>query len=526
MKSLPSPTAYFTAAWIGEWCLNLLREGREMLRILGSEKRLCDGLSRRDFLQAGSLGFLGMGARKAFAKDSADSPSHGGTFGKAKRCIFLYLYGAASQLETFDPKPEAAVQVRGELGSIETSVPGVRIGELLPNTARVVDRMTLVRSMTHPYPLHASAFTMTSIPTIDVPLQMSPRDPRHWPFIGSVVDYLADQRGELAPRIPRNIGLPWRLSSRRPYAAGDNAGPYGAWLGQLYDPLWTDFQGSGSRVSTYTFGEQTVRCKDPYGPLESDCRFDLAGDAAMPEGMTLDRLSRRKSLLEQFDDARRSLDASPATRSFDDFRKQAFSFLTTSTLRDALDVSREPASLREAYGMTLFGQASLVARRLLEAGTPFVTVLWDEFELVNSAWDTHYYHYELLREQLCPGLDRALSMLILDLESRGMLEDTLIVCTTEHGRTPKIENVQGGGRGHWARAYSTVLAGGGVAKGKVVGRTDSIAGSVIETPVSPKDILATMYHLLGIDPETTIRDRLDRPIPISGDGRVRHELLA
>ncbi len=150
--------------------------------------------------------------------------------------------------------------------------------------------------------------------------------------------------------------------------------------------------------------------------------------------------------------------------------------------------------------MTLFGQASLVARRLLEAGTQFVTVLWDEFELVNSAWDTHFYHYELMREQLCPGLDRACSALVLDLEDRGMLDDTLIVVTTEHGRTPKLENVAGGGRGHWAQAYSTLLIGGGVAQGKVVGRTDRIAGSVQETPVSPKDILATMYHLLGIDP--------------------------
>jgi hypothetical protein len=380
--------------------------------------------------------------------------------------------------------------------------------------------------MTHPYPLHASAFTLTSIPTIDVPLQMSPRDPRHWPFIGSVVDYLADQRGGPAPSVARNIGLPWRLSSRRAYAAGDNAGPYGAWLSRAYDPLWTEFHGRGTRESTYTFGNQTIRCHDPYGPLESDCRFGLSADARLGGGVTLDRLNGRRSLLQQFDDARRMADTNTATRSFDDFRQQAFSYLTTSTLSDALDVAREPAALRERYGMTLFGQASLVARRLLEAGTQFVTVLWDEFELVNSAWDTHYYHYELMREQLCPGLDRALSTLILDLEDRGMLDDTLVVCTTEHGRTPKLENVTGGGRGHWAQAYSTLLVGGGVARGKVVGRTDRIAGAVLDTPISPKDILATMYHLLGIDPEATIRDRLGRPIPIAGEGRVRHELLA
>jgi uncharacterized protein (DUF1501 family) len=502
-----------------------------MLRILGNRRRLCDGLTRRDVLQAGSLGLLGLAsgalAGSAGHLAAASETAQGRSFGKAKRCILLYLYGAASQLETFDPKPAAPVEVRGELGAISTRVPGVQIGELLPLTANVIDRTTIVRSMTHPYPLHASAFTLTSIPTIDVPLQMSPRDPRHWPFIGSVVDYLADQRGESAAPIARNVALPWRLSSRRPYAAGDNAGPYGAWLGTAYDPLWTDFQGEGTRVSTYTFGPDTIRCRDPYGPLAPGYRFTLAADATLPAGLTLDRLNQRRALVAQFDDARRALDDKTAARSFDHFRSQAYSYLTTNTLRHALDIEREPEPLRARYGHTLFGQSTLVARRLLEAGAQFVTVLWDEFELVNSAWDTHYYHYELMREQLCPGFDRAFSTLLLDLEERGLLDDTLIVCTTEHGRTPKLErDAAGGGRGHWAQAYSSILAGAGVARGKVVGRTDHIAGSVVDTPVSPKDLLATMYHLLGIDPEATIADRLGRPVAIGGEGRVRLELLA
>ncbi|MBL9123352.1 MAG: DUF1501 domain-containing protein [Planctomycetaceae bacterium] len=498
-----------------------------MLRILGNRRTLGEGCSRRELLQAGSLGLLGLTSGALSPPRglaSSGVPARG--FGQAKRCILLYLYGAASQLETFDPKPGAPREVRGELGAISTRVPGLQIGELLPRTAEIVDRMTIVRSMTHPYPLHASAFTLTSIPTIDVPLQMSPRDPRHWPFIGSVVDYLADRRGEPAGPIPRNVALPWRLSSRRPYAAGDNAGPYGAWLGAAYDPLWSDFQGEGKRVSTYTFGAETIRCRDPYGPLEPGCRFTLAADAALPAGLTLDRLHQRKSLVEQFDAARRDFDDPRATRSFDHFRRQAYAYLTTDTLRAALDVDREPLPLREQYGMTLFGQATLVARRLLEAGSQFATVIWDEFELVNSAWDTHFYHYELMREQLCPGFDRAFSALILDLEARGMLDDTLVVCTTEHGRTPKLEKATGGGRGHWAQAYSSILAGGGVARGKVVGGTDRIAGAVVDTPISPKDLLATMYHLLGHDPEQTIHDRLGRPVAIAGEGKVRHELLA
>lgn len=502
-----------------------------MLRILGSHKRLCDGLSRRDFLQVGSLGLWGLGAAAGQPTPAIGAESTGVAhdaqtpFGQAKRCIFLYLYGAASQIETFDPKPDAPTEVRGELGAIDSAIPGVQIGELLPLTSQVIDRATIIRSMTHPYPLHASAFTLTSIPTIDVPLQMSPRDPRHWPFIGSVVDYLADRRGQAAPDVPRNIGLPWRLSSRRPYAAGDNAGPYGAWLGTRYDPVWTEFTGQGTRTSTYTFGPQTIQCQDPYGPLAPGCRFGLSNDAELRDGLTLDRLDRRRSLVDQFDDVRRTLDAGETGQTFDDCRRQAYSFLCTNALRDALDVDREPAAVRERYGQTLFGQATLCGRRLLEAGSQFVTVLWDEFELVNSAWDTHYYHYELMREQLCPGFDRAFSALVLDLEARGMLDDTLIVCTTEHGRTPRLEkDAAGGGRGHWAQAYSSLLAGGGAARGKVVGRTDRIAGAVHDTPVSPKDLLATVYYLLGIDPETVIHDRLGRPVALAGEGKVRREL--
>lgn len=482
--------------------------------------------SRREFLQAGGLGLLGLGAAGLHVNESASAAAGDPAFGRAKRCILLYLYGAASQLETFDPKPAAPVEVRGELGAIDTCLPGVQIGELLPLTAQVLDRTTVVRSMTHPYPLHASAFTLTSIPTIDVPLQMSPRDPRHWPFIGSLVDFLADERGEAPPDVPRNIGLPWRLSSRRMYSAGNNAGPYGGWLGAKYDPVWTEFTGQGTRTSTYTFGPRTVQCQDPYGPLAPGCRFSLSSDAELRDGVSLDRLGQRRSLVEQLDDARRTLDGGPVGRVFDDDRRQAYSFLSTSALRTALDIDRESAAVRERYGMTLFGQATLCGRRLLEAGAKFVTVLWDEYEMVNSAWDTHYYHYELMRDQLCPGFDRAFSALLLDLEARGMLDDTLIVCTTEHGRTPKLErDAEGGGRGHWAPAFSSVLAGGGAARGKVVGRTDRIAGTVEDEPVSPKDLLATMYYLLGIDPETIVHDRLGRPVAIAGAGQVCRQLM-
>jgi uncharacterized protein (DUF1501 family) len=176
--------------------------------------------------------------------------------------------------------------------------------------------------------------------------------------------------------------------------------------------------------------------------------------------------------------------------------------------------------------MTVFGQAALTARRLVEAGTRFVSVFWDEYGLAGSGWDTHWDHYPRMKNELLPGLDRALAGLVEDLDARGMLDETLVLCLSEHGRTPKMQNVRGGGRDHWSRAYSAVLAGGGVARGRVVGKTDRIAGDVAERPVSPKDVLATTYHLLGIDPTTTLTERTGRPLPLLDHGAVVPEVLA
>jgi uncharacterized protein (DUF1501 family) len=262
---------------------------------------------------------------------------------------------------------------------------------------------------------------------------------------------------------------------------------------------------------------------DPYiGILPSD-RFE---GVATDETITLDRVKERTSLLEQLDASRRAIDQKASKTSFDRHRELAFSILTSGKLRDALDVQQEPAKLRDRYGMTLFGQSCLTARRVLEAGGKFVTVCWDEYGLFNTGWDTHVHMYPRLTEELGPGLDNAFTTLLEDLDDRGMLEDTAIVVLSEHGRTPRIQKVAGGGRDHWSRAYSAIFAGGGFAQGRVVGRTDKIAGDVAETPFSPKDIVATLYHLLGIDPKGQIHDRLGRPYPIGGSGRVRSELLA
>jgi uncharacterized protein (DUF1501 family) len=204
----------------------------------------------------------------------------------------------------------------------------------------------------------------------------------------------------------------------------------------------------------------------------------------------------------------------------------AYNLIGSAKVRAALDVGREPLALRESYGMTVFGQACVAARRLTEAGSRFVSVFWDEFGLAGSGWDTHWDHYPRMKNELLPGLDRAFSGLIADLDSRGLLDETLVLLLSEHGRTPKMQNVRGGGRDHWSQCYSIVMAGAGVARGRVVGRSDKIAGTVAERPVSPKDVLATTYHLLGIDPTTTLTDRTGRPLPLVADGAVLHDVLS
>ncbi len=448
------------------------------------------------------------------------------SFGRAKSCILLYLYGAPSQLETFDMKPDAPVEIRGELKPIRSRLPGLDVCELLPNAARVMDRVTVVRSLRHPYPLHGVAYALTGVPQIDVPMELNPRDPRHWPFLGSVVDYVGRQKpGRKPPAVPQNIALPFPFSSRRVGEVA-RAGPYAAFLGGAYNPVWTEFHGQATRHIVKTLQEQKLDVAEPYVGITPDSRFELATATELPRDITLDRLDGRRSLVEQFDQARRDLRTTDAGRSFNRYREMAYNLIGSEKVRAALDLSREPRRLRESYGLTIFGQAALTARRLVEAGSRFVSVFWDEYGLAGSAWDTHWDHYPRMKQELMPGFDLALAGLIEDLDVRGLLDETLVLCLSEHGRTPKLSNVKGGGRDHWSRAYCGLLAGGGVARGRVVGKTDKIAGDVIERPISPKDVLATVYHLLGIDPETTLTDRAGRPLPLLSEGAVIPEVLA
>jgi hypothetical protein len=423
----------------------------------------------------------------------------------------LYIYGAWSQLDTFDPKPLAPVEIRGEFGAIDSSLAGVQVCEHLPRSARVLDRCTLVRSMSHPWNIHSAAYTLTGNPDTER-IEGRQRHPDQWPYFGSIVDYLSD-RGEFGAQargVPANVMLPWRQSL---YARPNKrAGTFGGFLGPAFDPLWTEFEGEAP-------------LGDPFRAITPAGRFRFgAGDSA---AITVDTLDRRKSLLDQFEQHCAELERSPAGGSYGRQRTRAFDFLATPQVREALSIEREPAALRDDYGMTLFGQACLSARRLLESGVKLVTVVWDEYGQTDESWDTHYDHHSRMREFLLPAFDRAFSTLMTDLESRGLLDDTLVLCLSEHGRTPRFFETSAGapGRDHWSRAYSQLFAGAGVPRGQVLGATNETAGEVLDRPIDPKDILCTAYHLLGVDPRRELMMVPGRPVPLVGHGEVVRELL-
>jgi Protein of unknown function (DUF1501) len=503
-----------------------------MLRVLGGPKHFCDGLTRRELLQVGSLGLLGAGLPRVQASSPSQAAVTGTDlpgFGRAKSCILLFMYGSPSQLETFDPKPDAPVEIRGELGCIPSSVPGLNVCERLPRLAQVMDKVSLIRSVSHPYPIHGVAYATTSNPRIDLAMEISPRDVKHWPFIGSVVDHVDGRRGAGHPAhsspVPRNLVLPWAFSSQRVGEVA-RAGPYGGFLGQAYDPVSTEFTGNGTKKARKTLAGQVWEDMEPYRGITADSRFQLGAVSHLGPGLTLDRLDSRRTLLEQIEQFRRTAD-SPALRSgIDRHREMAYDLLGSERLRQAFDLGAEADETRNLYGMTLFGQASLTARRLVEAGGRFITVFWDEFGLAGTGWDTHWDHFPRMKDELLPGLDVTLSGLLIDLDRRGQLDETLVVLLSEHGRTPKLASVQGGGRDHWSRCYSVVMAGGGVKRGCVLGKSDKIASDPLERRVSPKDILATIYHLLGIDPATTLTDQQGRPMALAPEAEVIGEILA
>ncbi|MBI1831848.1 MAG: DUF1501 domain-containing protein [Planctomycetes bacterium] len=484
-----------------------------MLKLLGSKKRLCDGLTRRDLLQAGASALLGLTAADLIAPPLHAKSTRPRQYGRAKNVILLYLYGAVSQIDTLDPKPDAPQEIRGPFASIATAIPGVRVGAVLTELARRLDRVTVVRSMTHPVPIHNVANAVTGIRQTDIPMELNQRDPRHWPFFGSVLDYLESAQGERnASAIPGNVIVPWRQSTNAP---AKRAGFFGGFLGPRFDPTAIEFQGRGTLPSS-------LEPNNPYCGVDLGSPFNFPATALGPE-ITLDRFRGRRSLLDQLSDQQRQMASAPAVRGYDQLQQIALGLCDSQTLPGALRIDREPLALRERYGRHLFGQSALMARRLIEAGTRIVTVLWDEFVENNSAWDTHNNLTRRLGRELCPGFDQAFAALLDDLDQRGLLDETLVLCFTEHGRTPQPEGADG--RNHWSGTYSILLAGAGVRRGNVVGASDRQGAFVKTRPVNPKDILRTMYHLLGVDADRTIPDRQNRALPLVDGGQIVPEIL-
>ena len=468
-----------------------------MLSILGNRRRICGGLTRREVLQVSGAGLFGLSLPQLLAAE-AGTPIRTG--GRAKSVIFLFLFGGPSQLETFDMKPDAPEGIRGPFKPIASRTPGLRICEHLPLTAAVSDKLCVIRSMTHKYNDHSTAghYIQTGHPW-PVPIgggfNATPAD---WPSMGSVVEYLAQQAAGRATDVPAHLYLPNRLGYLQTYSSKlDRPGQYAGWLGRGYDAMATDIQKRDAKDNPY-FRDCT----------DDELDFRIKGLAA-DEGLSIDRLKARGSLLAQFDAARTAFDKSRAIDDYQQYQQQALTLITAGKTRDALDVCQESAALRDRYGRHLFGQSTLVARRLSEAGARFVTVAWDTAN--GYSWDSHRSSDDL-KQSLIPGLDQTLSALLTDLDDRGLLDETLVVCCGEMGRTPNPTKTWG--RGHWSTLFPAVLAGAGVRGGTTYGSSDADARLPQDHPTSPEDLAATVFHALGIDPDTRIMHPSGRPVPL------------
>ncbi len=476
-----------------------------MLTIYGSPRRTCDGISRRRLLQAGGAGLLGLSLPKLLAAEAQSASSER----KARSVIFLMLFGGPSQLETFDMKPDAPERIRGPFRPIACRTPELLISEHLPRTADVSNKFCVIRTMTHSFNDHSGGgHYLQTGRRWHVPIGggFSPT-PKDWPSIGSIVEYVEQQRQGLTNTLPAYMVVPNSLGRLQEAGQYPRPGEHAGWLGQRYNPLTTQIDKKSLTDNPYWRD-----CSD------DELTFQIAGMASL-EGISLDRLRSRQSLLDQFNTARRQWDRTGASTDFDAFRQRAFALVTSEQTRTALDIRREAAEVRDRYGRHLFGQSCLMARRLVEAGVRFVTVHYDCVD--GYSWDSHR-NSDDVKKHLLPTFDQAYAALISDLDDRGLLDETLVVATGEMGRTPKA-NAQWG-RDHWSTLFPSVLAGGGIPGGRVYGKSDKDAAYALENPVTPEDLAATIYHALGIDPELRVQNAENRPTPIVEGGHPLRDL--
>lgn len=481
-----------------------------MLTIHGRPQTVCNGLTRRNVLQAGGAGLLGVSLPRVLQAEQSAAPFTGG---RAKSVLFLYLFGGPSQLETWDMKPDAPAGLRGPFMPIASRTPDLRICELMPRSALLSDRFCVIRTMTHGENDHNAAhyiqtghkWTRKAENGQDVNAR-----PTDWPAMGSVVEYLSAHEADAHQRtFPDYVYLPNRLGHLQT-PKYDRTGQYAGWLGNTYNALATDIRPQKPRDNMFLRD-----CTD------EELDFRIKGLADTTE-MPLNRLDRRRSLIEQFDDACRAQDAARLWRGYDSIRDQALNLVTSEKIRTALDIRQEPAALRDRYGRHLYGQSVLMGRRMIEAGARFVTVAWDS-PAGTDGWDSHNSS-EHLQKWLIPGFDQAYTALLEDLEQRGLLAETLVVALGEMGRTPSATKVWG--RGHWSYCFPALLAGAGIRGGITYGRSDADAAWPADHPVSPEDLACTIYTALGLDPHMMLPDRQGREITIIDGGRPLTELFS
>lgn len=434
----------------------------------------CRGPNRRELLRAGLFGVSGLALSDLLRLRALSAESTAPEKGRANNCILIWLAGGASHLDTFDPKPDAAMDVRGEFKPIETAVPGLRISEVFPTLASKMDRVTLVRSVTSPEADHdrAAHHLLTGY---------RPSTSVIYPSYGSAVAKVREAKQGLLP----------------PYVAVPDA------------PL---FSSSGYLTPAY----------DPFAvtgdPNQPNFRVN---NLTPPDRVTLDRLRRRRSMVKTLDAFAHEVSTTPLTASRDQFADQAYDLLTSSAAQAAFRLDAEPEYVRARYGRTPLGQSCLLARRLIEAGVSFVTL--NDRGMGPLGWDTHQQNFPTIKNTLAPPLDTGLSALLQDLEERGLLDHTLVVLMGEFGRTPKING--NAGRDHHGRANCAILAGAGLPRGMVLGKTDAGGDAPVDQPVTPADLAATIYTALGIDPNLQFETPDGRPIRLVDGGQIPQGLI-
>ncbi len=425
--------------------------------------------SRRDFLTVGALGALGITLGDLLRLESRAQESSGTPSGKAKRIIHVFLPGGIAHQETFDPKPLAPIEYRGSFGTVDTKLPGVKFGEAFPKIANIADKITVIRSMSHGEAAHERG-------THNMFTGYKPSPAIMYPSIGSVISHELGSRNNLPPY----VCVP---NQPNPYAGtGYMGSSYGAFsLGA--DPGSANFQ---------------VR------------------DLTLPSGVTDERFARRRTMLDAVNEHFRQTEESDAIDAMDTFYQRAYSLISSPEAREAFHIAAEPDAVRDEYGRNAAGQRMLMARRLVAAGVRMVTLTY-------GSWDMHRDIDPGMKRQ-APALDQALAALINDLDRTGLLDETLVMLSSEFGRTPKIN--KDAGRDHWPRVFSVVVAGGGIQRGLIHGASTATAAEPDFDPVGPADLFATLYHLLGIDHTKRILAPGDRPIDIVRNGQVQTALLA